>query len=45
MPASQIAELCNQSLESTKKQLVRGKKKLLQKLKGGQKDANDQRRT
>lgn len=45
MPASQIAELCNQSLESTKKQLVRGKKKLLQKLKGGQEDANDQGRT
>lgn len=40
IPVSQVAKSLNQSLSATKKQLVRGKKKLLQILEGDRQDGN-----
>lgn len=41
IPVPQLAKYLNQSLSATKKQLVRGKKKLLLLLEGEQEDGND----
>lgn len=41
IPVPQTAKTLNQSLSATKKQLVRGKKKLLELLEGGKKNVND----
>lgn len=46
IPVPKVAEMLHQSVATTKKQLVRGKKKLLTllEIKGGENDVNDERR-